>query len=67
MHKPIRFKNLGLSFPHKTCFSDFNAQILYGSRIALIGRNGCGKSSLLKILQKFPLKVPAVLKNTGLF
>lgn len=51
MHKPIQFKNLGLSFPHKTCFADFNAQILYGSRIALIGRNGCGKSSLLKILQ----------------
>lgn len=51
MHKPIQFKNLGLSFPHKTCFVDFNAQILYGSRIALIGRNGCGKSTLLKILQ----------------
>lgn len=51
MHKPIQFKNLSLSFPHKTCFADFNAQILYGSRIALIGRNGCGKSTLLKILQ----------------
>lgn len=50
-HKPIQFKNLSLSFPHKTCFEDFNADILHSSRIAIIGRNGCGKSSLLKILQ----------------
>lgn len=51
MHKPIQFKDLGLSFPHKTCFSDFSGRILYGSRIAIIGRNGEGKSTLLKILQ----------------
>lgn len=51
MHKPIQFKNLSLSFPHKTCFEDFNAEILHSSRIAIIGRNGSGKSSLLKILQ----------------
>lgn len=50
MHKPVQFKNLALSFPHKTCFSAFDGQILYGSRIAIIGRNGSGKSSLLKIL-----------------
>lgn len=36
MHKPIQFKDLGLSFPHKTCFSDFSGQILYGSRIATL-------------------------------
>ena len=50
MHKPIQFKNLSLSFPHKTCFSDFDGQIFYGSRIAIIGSNGVGKSTLLKIL-----------------
>jgi ATPase subunit of ABC transporter with duplicated ATPase domains len=50
MHKPIQFKNLSLSFPHKTCFSDFSGQLLYGSRIAIIGSNGCGKSTLLKML-----------------
>lgn len=51
MHKPIRFKDLGLSLPHKSCFSDFNAEVLYGSRIAIIGCNGVGKSTLLKIIQ----------------
>lgn len=50
MHKPIQIKNLELSFLHKTCFDDFSVQVPYGSRIAIIGRNGCGKTTLLKIL-----------------
>lgn len=49
-HKPIQIKNLSLSFQHKICFDSFNAQIVYGSRIAIIGRNGGGKTTLLKIL-----------------
>lgn len=51
MHKPVQFTNLTFSFPHKTCFADFNGQILFGSRIAIIGSNGCGKSTLLNILR----------------
>ena len=47
--KPI--KDLSLSFPHKTCFDDFNIHIRHGSRIAIIGRNGSGKTTLLKMLQ----------------
>lgn len=49
-HKPIQFKNASLTFSHKACFEDFNAQVRYGDRIAIIGKNGSGKSSLLKIL-----------------
>lgn len=51
IHKPIQLKNLSLCFPHKICFEDFNAQIQYGSKIAIIGRNGSGKSSLLNMLR----------------
>ncbi|MEN8236193.1 MAG: ABC-F family ATP-binding cassette domain-containing protein [Pseudomonadota bacterium] len=51
MHKPISIKDLGLSFPHKICFENFTTQIHFGSRIAIIGQNGCGKSTVLKILQ----------------
>lgn len=52
MHKPIQFESIGLSFPHKPCFDDFSVHIPFGSRIAIIGRNGCGKTTLLKILQR---------------
>lgn len=51
MHKPIRVENLSLSFSQKACFEAFNTEIHYGSRIAIIGRNGCGKSSLLNLLR----------------
>jgi ATPase subunit of ABC transporter with duplicated ATPase domains len=58
IHKPIHLKNLSLSFPHKTCFEEFNIQIAYGNRIAIIGSNGSGKSTLLKMLQE--IKPPDV-------
>lgn len=50
MHKPILIKDFELYFPHKTCFSNFNCQINYGSKIGIIGKNGSGKSSLLKMI-----------------
>ncbi|MDR0630490.1 MAG: ATP-binding cassette domain-containing protein [Holosporales bacterium] len=50
MHSPIQIKNFNLSVPHKTCFENFSTQVLFGERFAVIGRNGCGKSSLLKMI-----------------
>ncbi|PHV12429.1 ABC-F family ATP-binding cassette domain-containing protein [Chitinimonas sp. BJB300] len=46
----IQLQGLGLVFPHKTCFSGFSTAIEWGQRIAIVGANGNGKSSLLKIL-----------------
>ena len=57
-HSPIFLKNLSVSFPHKTCFEDFNFQIPFGSRIAIIGRNGSGKTSLLKMLHNGAVDLP---------
>ncbi|MEM7588882.1 MAG: ATP-binding cassette domain-containing protein [Myxococcota bacterium] len=51
MHKPIQLNNISLSFPHKTCFVGFSTQVHYGERIGIMGINGSGKSSLLKMLQ----------------
>ncbi|MDQ2994682.1 MAG: ATP-binding cassette domain-containing protein, partial [Pseudomonadota bacterium] len=50
-HKTIQLNNLSLIFPHKICYEDFSVDIPYASRIAIIGCNGCGKSSLLNFLR----------------
>lgn len=51
LHDPLLLKEVGLSFPKKTCFSGVSTSIYYGQKIALIGRNGCGKTTLLKMIQ----------------
>lgn len=43
-------RHMDLSFGGKTIFSDLTLQICPGSRICLIGRNGTGKSTLLKVI-----------------
>ncbi|MBS0185608.1 MAG: ABC-F family ATP-binding cassette domain-containing protein [Proteobacteria bacterium] len=48
--KPIQLHHLTLSFPHKVCFEDFNGNVPFGSRIGILGDNGTGKSTLLKII-----------------
>ena len=48
----IQLTDISLYFTQKTCFEAFNYEIHAGERIALIGDNGSGKSSMLKILNK---------------
>ncbi len=43
--------DLNLSFGERTLFKNLNFSVAKGDKIALIGNNGVGKSSLLKILQ----------------
>lgn len=50
MHNIIKCENLSLSFSNKVCFENFSVDIFSEDRIAIIGRNGSGKSSLLKII-----------------
>ena len=52
-HKPIQFKSIRFSLPHKLCFEQLDETISYGQRIAIIGQNGCGKSTLLQMMQGF--------------
>ncbi len=42
--------NLAKAFPSQTLFSDLNFEIKRGERVALIGANGTGKTTILKIL-----------------
>lgn len=46
----ISVRNLALSFGGPTLFENVSFQVEAGERVCLIGRNGAGKSSLLKII-----------------
>lgn len=51
-HKPILIQDIALIFSHKICFSAFTTTLSHGQRIGIIGRNGSGKSMLLKMLSR---------------
>ena len=44
-------KNGNLSFADKTILSDLELYISSGDRVCLVGKNGCGNSSLMKIIE----------------
>ena len=46
----VIINNLNKNFESKNIFENANMQIHYGEKIALIGKNGTGKSTLLKII-----------------
>lgn len=52
-------ENLSKSFDEKQLFSDFNLNIYRDDKVFLLGPNGCGKSTFLKIVNK------EVKQNTG--
>lgn len=43
-------KNVNYNLPDKDLVKNFNTTVMRGDRIALIGPNGCGKSTLIKLL-----------------
>jgi ATPase subunit of ABC transporter with duplicated ATPase domains len=63
IHKPIQLQDISLIYPHKTCFEAFSSCIYFGDRIAIIGRNGVGKSTLLKMLQGAPTSIDGEIKK----
>lgn len=46
----LEAKNIALSFDGKTLFTNVNIDIKKGERVFLIGANGCGKTSLFRVL-----------------
>ena len=48
--KVIRAKNIGYSYGDEQVIRDFSIKIMRGDRIGLIGNNGVGKTTLLRLL-----------------
>ncbi len=46
----IKANNLSKKFDDKTLFNQAELLVLYGERVAMIGPNGCGKSTFIKML-----------------
>lgn len=46
----IRLDNVGIEFSGSYLFKDISCTVEHNSRIGLIGANGCGKTTLLKIM-----------------
>jgi len=49
-HLVIKAAHLGFSYGDKCLIKDFSTQIMRGDKIGVIGPNGCGKTTLLRIL-----------------
>ncbi len=46
------FKDMSFGFPKNTLASNINLRIFYKDKIAVLGKNGCGKTTFLKLLNK---------------
>ena len=46
----LRLANLSLAFGHRALLDAVNLEVRAGERVCLVGRNGEGKSSLLRVI-----------------
>lgn len=60
-------KDLAVGYPDKTMLKDISFQINKGDRVAIIGQNGIGKSTLLKtVMKQLPVKSGSIKYGASL-
>ncbi|RWS05023.1 ATP-binding cassette sub-family F member 3-like protein [Dinothrombium tinctorium] len=60
--KDIKLENFDIAFGSKLLLKNANVTLTYGQRYGLIGRNGIGKSTLLKALSNGSLRIPSHIR-----
>lgn len=51
----IKYENISFRYPTRPnvqILKDFTLNVLHGKTIALVGRSGCGKSTIIQLLQR---------------
>jgi ATP-binding cassette subfamily B protein len=49
----VEFKNVDFKYGRRKFFSNFNLKIKKNEKLALVGHSGCGKTTLVKLLNRF--------------
>lgn len=49
----VKFDSVSFSYTDKPFIEDFNLSVLNGQHVAIVGKTGCGKTTLISLLMRF--------------
>ena len=65
-HRDLVFENVSFAYqPSKTVLEEVNLRIGYGETVAIVGPNGCGKSTLANLIPRFADPTAGAVKLDG--